>query len=88
MQDPPDPQCADKPYKTALVITTDDEARVLKTIYTDVNGAFRAELPPGTYAIRSAAAANILPYCSTQGPVTVAAGAFSNVAVSCDTGIR
>lgn len=85
---PPDPKCADKPYKTSLVITTADQARVIKTASTDENGKFSVELPPGEYAIRSAAAADIRPYCSNRDTIVVKSGSYTDTTVYCDTGIR
>jgi hypothetical protein len=86
--DPPDPECADKPYATSLVLTTLDGARVIKTFSSDAAGAFNIEAPPGEYAIRSAAAANILPYCQSNGVFKVPVNDSVEVHVSCDTGIR
>jgi hypothetical protein len=88
MRNPPDPQCADKPFKTSLVITSADQSKVIKTVSTDAKGAFTAELPPGEYSIRSAASANILPYCRSNGTIQVKANAYIEITVSCDTGIR
>lgn len=87
VMDPPDPECADKPFKTSLVVTTPDGARVVKQFSTDDNGKFNIEIPPGEYAIRSAAAANILPYCQS-GVFSVKVNDSAEVNVSCDTGIR
>lgn len=87
MMDPPDPECADKPYATNLVLTTVDGSRVLKTFSSDVLGKFSVEAPPGKYSIRSAAAANILPYCQS-GPFELSVNDSVEVLVSCDTGIR
>ena len=84
---PPDEECADKPYATKLVVTTKDGAQVIKEFESDENGMFKVNLPHGEYAIRSAAAANILPYCSSN-EFTVTANAYTEVLVSCDTGIR
>ncbi len=88
MREPPEAQCADKPYQTNLVITSPDGARVIQTFSSDAKGMFDVAVPPGTYAIRSAAVANIRPYCSSNGTFTVAASATVDVPVSCDTGIR
>ncbi len=85
--DPPDPNCADKPYETSLALTTMDGAQVIKTFSSDAEGAFKIDVQPGQYAIRSAAAANILPYCQSQ-PFELQANNFVEVTVSCDTGIR
>jgi hypothetical protein len=86
-REPPDPQCEDKPYSTSLVVTTVDGARVIASFTSDSNGSFRVAVPPGEYAIRSAAAANIRPYCS-GGPVMVRASGYATTTVQCDTGIR
>src|SRR3989344_3538032 len=53
MRDPPDPDCADKPYKTTLAVTSPDGAKVVKTFTSDAEGKFYVEIPPGQYAIRS-----------------------------------
>jgi len=87
VQDPPDPKCDDKPYKTRLALTTVDGARVIQEFESDAAGKFRADVPPGRYMIRSAAAANVLPYCQSA-PFTVPVNDFVEVLVSCDTGIR
>ncbi|OHA57014.1 MAG: hypothetical protein A2114_01255 [Candidatus Vogelbacteria bacterium GWA1_51_14] len=88
VSDPPDPACADKPYATRLALTTADQARVIKEFDSDAAGRFRVEAPPGEYAIRSAVAANILPYCQNVGPIKLAVNDYVEVAVTCDTGIR
>ena len=88
VMDPPDPKCADKPYQTRLVVTTPDQANVIKEFNSDAQGKFYVELPLGEYAIRSAAAANILPYCTTREPIIVPANDSASVTVYCDSGIR
>ncbi|MEK7187383.1 MAG: hypothetical protein AAB691_00875 [Patescibacteria group bacterium] len=85
---PPDPKCAAKPYGTTLVLTSPDQARVIKTFSSDQNGKFVIQIAPGDYAIRSAAAANILPYCASNDTIHVSPGILTEVNVSCDTGIR
>ncbi len=86
-RDPPDPECADKPYQTQLVVTSADGSKIIKESGSDASGKFYIELPPGEYALRSAAAGNILPYC--QSPTfTIHANGSTEVTVSCDTGIR
>ncbi len=86
-RDPPDPKCADRPYAVSLVLTSPDGARVIREFRSNANGEFAISVPAGTYAIRSAVAANILPYCAAES-FTVRKGATAQVAVSCDTGIR
>lgn len=84
---PPDPACAPKLYQTKLVATTPDGARVIKEFSSDAKGTFSVDLLPGDYAIRSAVAANVWPYCSSE-TITVKANAYASATVHCDTGIR
>lgn len=87
IQNPPDPECADKPFETDLILATPDGARVIKPFRSNAQGKFLVEVEPGEYAIRSAALANILPSCSSEN-VTVAANTFTDTVIHCDTGIR
>ena len=88
VQDPPDPECADRPYVTRLAVTTADQSRVVKEFSSNTDGAFNIELPPGQYTIRSAATANILPYCASSDTFTVPVNDSVEVKVYCDSGIR
>jgi hypothetical protein len=85
---PPDPACADKPFATKLALTTADGATVVKEFSSDQNGNYRVSVQPGTYAIRSAAVANILPYCGSSAAFKLSKGQILNIPVTCDTGIR
>lgn len=87
VSDPPDPACADRPYETSLAITTADQSRVIKEIKSDPSGRFQVDVPPGEYAIRSSAAANVLPYCALES-VIVPVNDSVEVTVNCDSGIR
>jgi hypothetical protein len=87
-KNPPEPQCADKPYKTNLDITSVSGTQIVKEFSSGANGKFKIDLPPGEYAIQSAASSNALfPRCATSA-VTVAAGSYTNITINCDTGIR
>ncbi len=88
VKDPPDHECDDKPYKTELVLTTPDGARVVKQFSSNSDGTFRVEVAAGSYAIRSAAVANILPRCASNGTINVHTNETTTADVSCDTGIR
>ena len=88
VMDPPDPSCQDRPYETRLALTTPDGSRVIKEFYSDAGGNFVVSAAPGEYAIRSSAAANVLPYCSTNETVRVVSGEHTQTVVYCDTGIR
>lgn len=85
---PPDPNCDDKPYVTRLVLTAVDRSRVIQEFSSTHDGTFSIMVSPGDYAIRSAAAANILPYCASAEVITVKANEKTEVVVSCDSGIR
>ena len=88
IREPPDPDCADRPYATTLVVTTSDQSRVIKEFQSNDTGKFRVQVNPGEYAIRSTAASNILPYCSSSEVIKVNASAYTETTVHCDTGIR
>ncbi|MEA3199097.1 MAG: hypothetical protein QOE90_525 [Thermoplasmata archaeon] len=85
---PPDPACADRPFAGNLTVTSADGATSLARFVTRADGTFNVTLAPGTYAIRGAENPNGLPRCASDGPFTVRAGAWTEVNVSCDTGIR
>ncbi|MHB1261595.1 MAG: hypothetical protein ACYC2H_07745 [Thermoplasmatota archaeon] len=87
-RDPPDPDCADKPYEGDLVVTTPDQGKMLKEFRTNAHGEFQVAIGPGEYSIRNDPASDNFPYCSTQGTIVVEAGRFTRADVSCDTGIR
>lgn len=87
MRNPPDPQCADKPYQTTLVVLSEDGAKTITTFISDATGKFKVSVPPGVYVIQSPAN-KMYPRCSSNGPVTVRANTFTDISISCDTGIR
>jgi hypothetical protein len=88
MRDPPDPDCDDRPYETALVITTSDGTEVVKEFKSGKDGKFYVDLPPGEYSIRAAAGANSFPHCSSTDIIRVNINDSTEANVSCDTGIR
>lgn len=87
MRDPPDPQCADKPYKVSLVVTTPDSSRAATSFSSDDAGKFSVSVPPGDYEIHSASGSQMPPLCRT-GSIHVTQGSFTETTVYCDTGIR
>ena len=81
---PPDPGCAPAPYATTISIS--NASGFMKAINSDANGNFQAVLLPGTYTL-IAGAGRTLPRC----PDTYAAvegNRTTNIAISCDSGIR
>ena len=88
MHNPPDPKCADKPYQTNLLVTTINGTRIIKEFSSDENGRFSVELIPGKYVLQNKHSASMLPRCTSNGIQKVAPNEFTNVTISCDTGIR
>jgi hypothetical protein len=83
---PPDPNCADKPYKTLVTIfRASDATHAFVITESDAQGNFNSALPPGDYTV--GAGENNLPRCDHE-QFTVSPGKYVSVAVSCDTGIR
>lgn len=87
MRNPPDPKCADKPYQTQLVLTTQDPAQVIQEFSSDAQGEFSVAVPAGDYVLRPAKNAKILPRCSST-QIHVNQNSYTEVTINCDTGIR
>ena len=88
MRNPPDPQCADRPYAAALSLVSARQGSVVQTFAATAQGTFSLQVPLGEYEIRPAAGAPMLPRCSTASSFVVRAGQRADVKVYCDTGIR
>jgi Immunoglobulin-like domain of bacterial spore germination len=88
-QNPPNPNCADKPFAGAkVVIKSKANGSIVSQSTSDKSGNFRVTLATGTYSIDvSSASGGPLPKCETK-EATVASGKFTTVDVSCDSGIR
>lgn len=87
MRDPPDPQCADRPYATTIMVFYSvDSSHMLTTGKSDAAGAFQFSLPPGSYTL-AASGGTMLPRCNPTD-VTVGAMGYVTADISCDTGIR
>jgi len=84
---PPMPGCEPKAYQYALVaiFSAADLVHAKVLTKTDANGHFVASLPPGDYMV--GAGDSNLPRC-TQVSATVGPTSYTQVTVSCDTGIR
>jgi hypothetical protein len=84
---PPDLACAPKPYQTSISISRGIETpEAFMTIKTDTSGRFSVLLDPGEYVLHPQSG-NVFPRCN-EALVTVRAGAFTDAALTCDTGIR
>jgi hypothetical protein len=82
-QEPPDPDCDDRPFEGRLRIVRDGHE--VKRFQPQADGSFRVAVAPGTYRIQDTADA--YPYCDA-GPVTVVARSYARLDVACDSGIR
>ncbi len=87
-RDPPEPGCADKPVATNVsVFRTSDPQRAVAVTHSSAQGTFQVSLPPGSYIIMSGPYGMPYPRCNDTTAVVDAAG-YTEVVVSCDTGIR
>jgi len=82
---PPDSGCADRPYASATVVATNAAGKQYQG-KTDADGKFRIAVPVGTYTVTTDQK-NMYPRCGTQEAI-VTIDKFTNVGISCDTGIR
>lgn len=88
MRNPPDPQCADKPYAVRLAVTLAGKTEVIKEFNSDTSGKFNVSLAPGFYEIHQAPTLSMLPRCGSKGAIEVTQNTFTQTIVYCDTGIR
>lgn len=84
MKDPPDPNCADKPYATEIEVLRGGTLFSRGTSGED--GKFKISLPPGEYVVR-ASGGRVFPRCSEEA-ANVGSSGYTSVSISCDTGIR
>ena len=83
---PPDPQCADKPYQTLVaVFRASDAVHAVAFTRSGTDGTFEVSLPPGEYVV--GAGESMLPRCA-QTPAIVGPEGYTQITVSCDSGIR
>ena len=87
-RNPPDPDCAPRPYQTTIDIQPANPSAPSITVPTDASGTFSVSLDPGTYTLHAESQNNSsLPRC-TDAQVNVDAGASQTTTINCDTGIR
>ncbi len=82
---PPDPNCAPKPYAASLVAIKRITAEK-KAFKASEDGTFNLKLSPGDYSIRNADPA-ILPRMEDQ-EITVYAHKYTEIDIEFDSGIR
>jgi hypothetical protein len=78
--------CPDLPFEGVVVASTTD-GEVART-ETDADGRFELDLDPGTYAVVAEASGSAQPPFGEPQDVTVPEGAFVDVTLTVDTGIR
>lgn len=86
MKEPPDPECADKAYATAVLVYRVGSKLPFVIGNSDANGTFVFSLPPGSYTI-TAGGDTVLPRCA-QVEINVGPSGYTTTTISCDTGIR
>ncbi|HTJ75535.1 MAG TPA: carboxypeptidase-like regulatory domain-containing protein [Acidimicrobiales bacterium] len=86
---PPDPRCSPRPGVADIQLVTPDGTAVAEG-RAGADGQFTVAARPGRYTVKaSAPAPGPGRGCQAEpAQVTVAAGSFASVAVTCDTGIR
>ena len=82
---PGDPACAPRPVVGTVEFRQTN--RVVATAVIDSTGAFRAELPAGSYTVTVNVGTGPFPTCPPT-ELSVTATAIATVTVRCDTGIR
>lgn len=88
MRNPPDPACADKSVVTNVWISRKSAPQqVMATTQSDKKGMFQTSLPPGEYVIQAGSSGVPFPRC-TDASAIVGPSGYTDVTVSCDTGIR
>lgn len=88
IKNPPEPQCADKPYKTNIQIIKigSPQSSPFRVVSSDTLGKYEVMLPVGEYALQPVGG-NTLPRCETKD-VIVEANKIEEINLFCDTGIR
>lgn len=81
------PECDDQPFAATVIVRSQDGERVITQFTAGVDGRFRVELPPGVYQLDPQPGESGLPFSSTQ-EVNVEEGAFTELTILYDTGIR
>jgi hypothetical protein len=84
---PPDPACAPRPGPASLRLATDDGSTAAETRAGN-DGRFEMRVPVGRYTLQANTDTQAAIGGCESVEVEVAAGTFSEVTVSCDTGIR
>jgi hypothetical protein len=82
-----DTPCPDGPFQAEIVITNASGNKVARAA-SDEEGRFRVDLPPGTYTLVPQSPNAGAPPQAPEQQVEVAEGAYTQVTVQYDSGIR
>ncbi|MBI4769818.1 MAG: carboxypeptidase regulatory-like domain-containing protein [Chloroflexi bacterium] len=77
--------CPDQPFQATVNVLSTAGAQVLQ-FQSDARGRFRVALPPGSYVLRPESPGG--PTRAPEQTVTVQPGAFAQVTITYDSGIR
>jgi hypothetical protein len=86
-QNPPDPECDDRPVADAALLVVGGDGATLAEIRTDAGGQFEVTLPPGAYTLVPQPVEGLLGTASPQ-EFTVGPASGPDLDVAYDTGIR
>ncbi len=81
-----EPPCV-TPYAATLVVTSAEDDSVVARVSSGPDGVFSVDVPPGDYVIVPQPGGETFPF-GQPVEVTVEAGAYTEIEVSYDTGIR
>jgi hypothetical protein len=80
------PPCVE-PFAATLAVTSAEDGSVVARVDSGADGTFTIDVPPGDYVVVPEPGADPFPF-GQPVEVTVAAGAYSEIEVAYDTGIR
>jgi hypothetical protein len=86
VQNPPDPQCADRPVADAKIVVTNATDDRVDAVRTDADGRFTIQLPAGDYTFTPQAVDGLMGTPAAQSGTTGTSAL--TLTFSYDTGIR
>jgi hypothetical protein len=89
VQDPPDPDCAERPVAGAEIVVLDASGSMVTRLTTEEDGTFSVALEPGSYELVPQPVAGLMGGAPAPVTVDLAAGQVPDpVHLAYDTGIR
>lgn len=87
-RDPPDPDCAPRPYVATIWFRSAATHRVVRSVRSAPTGRFSATLAPGVYVVEPRPGPGIARPERLRRTVRVHPGRFSAIRIDYDSGIR